>query len=106
MDGDCKRYFDSGQLKDHKIYKNNKVDGIALFYHPSGPIAIEGVYKNDFKNGAWKYYDTNGKLTRTDNYINSKYIGDKDPDVIPKEQVEREKAESYKYEIKNPYEPR
>lgn len=103
LNGECKKHFENGQLKEHKFYVNDKIEGKASFYHPSGALAIEGIYVNDLKEGDWKYYDTNNKLTRTDTYSGGRYVGNNDPNTIPKEQVEKEKRASEQFEIENPF---
>ncbi len=103
LEGVCKKYFESGQLKYQGAYVNNKVEGKAIFYHPSGKMSIEGVYKNDLKEGPWKYYKEDGTLERTDEYVNGLFQGKKDPNVIPKEQVEKERKLSEQFEVPDPF---
>ncbi|HLV15797.1 MAG TPA: hypothetical protein VKY41_11495 [Xanthomarina sp.] len=86
LDGESLVYYNSGQLAEKRVYKNNKLDGKATwfyesgkemktyvykkgilhgeakFYNASGELEIEGQYKNDKKDGIWKYYK-NGELT-------------------------------------------
>lgn len=106
LEGECKKYFETGGLKYKGNYRNDKVEGRATFYHPNGKVNAEGLYENDLKNGEWKFYKEDGTFSRTDVYINGRFKGDSDPNVIPKEQVEKEKRESEQFEIENPYQDR
>lgn len=103
LEGVCKKYFETGQLKYQSQFINNKVEGKATFYHPSGKVSIEGTYKNDLKEGSWKYYKEDGTLERTDEYVNGLFQGKKDPNVIPKEQVEKERKLSEQFEVPDPF---
>lgn len=103
LDGLCKKYFESGQLKFQRNYVNDKVEGKAMFYYPSGKLNIEGVYKNDLKEGAWNYYKEDGTLERTDIYLNGLFQGKNDPNVISKEQEEKERKLSEQFEVPDPF---
>jgi len=61
------------------------------------------VYVNDLKDGAWKYYNEDGTIKRTDTYSNG-VLTSPDPNVIPKEQLEKEKKQYQDYDIKDPME--
>jgi antitoxin component YwqK of YwqJK toxin-antitoxin module len=103
LDGTCKKYFETGQIKYLGQYINNKVEGKAVFYHTSGKVNAEGLYKADLKDGDWKYYKEDGTLDRIDPYIEGRFVGKKDPNVISKEQEEKEKKQYENFEIKDPY---
>ncbi|MCX7549322.1 toxin-antitoxin system YwqK family antitoxin [Xanthomarina sp. F2636L] len=86
LDGESLVYYNSGQLAEKRVYKDNKLQGKATwyyengnemktyvyskgllhgeakFYDATGALEIEGQYKNDRKDGIWKYYK-NGELT-------------------------------------------
>ena len=106
LDGPCIRYFETGQLKYQGQYVNNKVEGKVSFYHPSGKLNVEGIYKNDLKEGPWKYYKEDGALERTDEYKHGLFQGKNDPNVITKEQEEKEKKQFEQFEMPNPYQDR
>ena len=103
LDGACTKYFETGQIKYKGQYINNKVEGQATFYYPTGKIDAQGVYKNDMKDGDWKYYKEDGTLLRTDPYIDGRFVGKNDPNIITKEQEEKEKKQFENFEIKDPY---
>ncbi len=96
-------YFESGQMKYKGQYVNGKVEGKVTYYHPTGNVDAEGLYVNDLKDGPWKYYNENGSMKRTDIYKNGT-LTNADEDIIPKEQLEKEKQQYQDFEIKNPFE--
>jgi antitoxin component YwqK of YwqJK toxin-antitoxin module len=104
MDGPRMKYFDGGQIKYKGQYIKGRAEGKVTYYHPTGKIDAEGVYKNDLKDGPWKYYSEDGKLKRTDIYVNGRLSGP-DPNVIPNDQLEKEKAKYQDFELKNPGDP-
>lgn len=106
LEGPCNKYFETGVLKYQGLYSNNKVEGKATFFHSSGKVYAEGVYNNDMKQGKWKYYKEDGTVSRVDSYTDGKHKKGTNPNVITKEQVEKEKKESEQFEIKNPYQGR
>jgi antitoxin component YwqK of YwqJK toxin-antitoxin module len=101
LDGPRVNYFDSGQMKYRGQYIKGKVEGKVTFFHPTGKVDAEGMYVNDLKDGVWKYYNEDGTLKRTDTYSNGK-LTSPDPNVIPKEQLEKEKQQYQDFELKNP----
>jgi antitoxin component YwqK of YwqJK toxin-antitoxin module len=103
LNGPKTKYFEEGQVKYKGQYINGKVEGKVTFYHSSGKVDAEGIYKNDLKEGPWKYYTEDGKLKRTDMYKDGK-LTSPDPNVIPNEQLEKEKQKYQDYQLKNPAE--
>lgn len=103
LDGPCKKYFETGQIKYLGQYVNNKMEGKVQYFHPTGKVNAEGIYKNDLKEGDWKYYKEDGTFERTDPYLGGRYVGKTDPNVIPKEQSDKEKKQFEQFEIKDPY---
>ena len=102
LNGPRTTYFEGGEVKYKGQYINGKVEGKVTFYHSTGKVDAEGMYKNDLKDGSWKYYTENGTLKRTDTYVNG-YLTSPDPNVIPKEQLEKEKQQYQDFELKNPF---
>lgn len=96
-------YFEGGQVKYKGQYVNGKVEGKVTFYHSSGKVDAEGKYVNDLKDGAWKYYKEDGTLKRTDTYSNG-VLTSPDPNIISKDQLEKEKEKYKDFELKNPEE--
>jgi len=102
LDGSCKKYFNTGQIRYEGQHINGKVEGNVKFYYPNGKVNAEGLYVNDLKDGSWKYYKQDGTPDRTDKYINGRLQGD-DPNIIPREQEEKEKKQYEQEEIVDPY---
>jgi antitoxin component YwqK of YwqJK toxin-antitoxin module len=103
LDGPRTNYFESGGFKYKGQYVNGKVNGKVTFFHPSGKVDAEGMYVNDLKDGAWKYYEEDGKLKRTDTYSDG-VLTSPDPNIITKEQEEKEKDLYKDAEMKDPFE--
>ena len=107
MEGLCKKYFESGQLKYSGGYAKNKVEGKVTYYYASGKVDAEGMYVNDLKNGPLKYYKEDGTVIRTDTYQWGKMTDstdkNKNKDVITKEQQAEEKKKSQQFELKDPH---
>jgi antitoxin component YwqK of YwqJK toxin-antitoxin module len=101
LDGPRVNYFESGQIKYKGQYVKGKVEGKVTFYHPTGKVDAEGIYVNDLKDGAWKYYKEDGTLKRTDVYKRG-VLTSPDPNIITKEQLEKEKEKYKDFELKNP----
>lgn len=101
MNGPRFKYFEGGKVKYKGQFIKGKAEGKITYYHPTGKIDAEGSYKNDLKDGAWKYYSEDGKLKRTDIYVNGR-LSSPDPNVIPNEQLEKEKTKYQDFELKNP----
>lgn len=104
MDGPRLKYFEDGQIKYKGQYVKGKVEGKVTFYNSAGGIEAEGVYKNDLKDGQWHYYYENGKVKRTDVYQNGRMTSP-NPNIIPRDQLEKEKKQYQDSEIKDPYDP-
>ncbi|MDF2436270.1 MAG: hypothetical protein K0Q95_646 [Bacteroidota bacterium] len=102
LDGPRTNYFEGGTLKYKGQYTKGKVAGKVTFYYPSGKPEAEGVYVNDLKDGPWKYYKEDGTIKRTDIYSDG-VLTSPDPNVIPKEEVEKEKKKYQDFEMKNPF---
>jgi antitoxin component YwqK of YwqJK toxin-antitoxin module len=100
LNGPCKKYFESGLVRYDGQYVNGKVEGYTKFYYSNGKIYVEGLYLNDLKHGKWKYYKKDGTPERVEEYINGRLQGE-DPNVIPKEQVEKEKQNATQMEQGN-----
>jgi antitoxin component YwqK of YwqJK toxin-antitoxin module len=103
LNGPRVSYFDGGQIKYKGQYVNGKVEGKVIFYHSTGKVDAEGQYVNDLKHGAWKYYKEDGTPKRTDTYSNGT-LTSPDPNIITKEQIEKEKEKYKDFELKNPEE--
>lgn len=51
---------DTHKLSHFYTYKNNKLEGPAVFYYDNGLVERIEYYKNGEGFGVWKYFDVNG----------------------------------------------
>ena len=51
-----KTFFDNGNLKHQRFYKDGKADGKWTHYYKNGNVWIEGNYKNGIHVGLWTTY--------------------------------------------------
>lgn len=70
QEGNCKDFYDNGQVKTEIEWKKGKKEGDAVFYHENGKLNAKGEFKKDFKVKEWSYYDKNGTLTAKEIYRN------------------------------------
>lgn len=70
QEGNCKHFFDNGQVKEIADWKKGKLEGDAVFYYENGKIQAKGEYKKGYKVKEWAYYDKNGVLQSKEVYRN------------------------------------
>ena len=63
IEGECKRYYENGQLLQICNYKNNKNEGEYKEYYINGQLFVICNYKNDEREGECKSYYNNGQIT-------------------------------------------
>ena len=56
-------FFDNGNLKHQRFYKDGKADGKWTHYYNNGNIWIEGNYNKGIQVGLWTTYYKNGQWT-------------------------------------------
>ncbi|WP_223512288.1 toxin-antitoxin system YwqK family antitoxin [Pseudomonas sp. GL-B-19] len=61
--GDFKEWFSDGQLRDHKIYKDDKLEGLALTWHDNGQLASSSPYSDGNPHGLSQYWKRDGSLS-------------------------------------------
>ena len=61
-------YYDNGQKKYDIEYKNNKIDGVALYWDENGNIINKVHYINNKFHGKWIDYYTNGNVKHIVHY--------------------------------------
>jgi antitoxin component YwqK of YwqJK toxin-antitoxin module len=54
-------WYDNGQKKGERTYKNGKKDGLWTDWYNNGQKKEEGNYKDERKNGSWTTWDDNGQ---------------------------------------------
>ena len=68
LDGPVLMYYDNGQLKAERIYKNAKLNGAYRMYYDNGQLKLEGTYKDDKMDGTFRHYNRNGQLQSEEVY--------------------------------------
>lgn len=64
--GSYKKYTMKGVVLEDSNYKNDQLDGPAIYNDPLGKPASRGNFKNGKKVGMWEFYQ-DGKLVKKDN---------------------------------------
>ena len=54
-------YYENGQIKEEKNYKDGKKDGKWIWYYKNGRIKFENNYKDGELNGKMTSYFENGQ---------------------------------------------
>jgi len=71
MDSVWVRYYDTGQLMEEVMFRDNEENGPFKEYHLNGNIKAEGTYREgDNEHGLLKLYNENGELVKTMNCKN------------------------------------
>jgi len=66
LNGNYKRYSIFNFLYQDLTYKNDELEGLAIYYEPkNGQILSKGSYKENKRAGVWEHYE-NGVLVSTD----------------------------------------
>ncbi|MDD5571486.1 MAG: toxin-antitoxin system YwqK family antitoxin [Bacteroidales bacterium] len=93
-DGECKKYYATGQVSAEGSYKSGRKEGLWItyysvngekksegnyvrgrmdgawkFYNSKAVLIASGTYKNDLKEGIWEYYDIDGNIIATKKYV-------------------------------------
>ncbi len=61
-EGECKLYFENGELNEIRSYNDNEMDGTWLTFNKLGVKVAEASYKNGKKDGNWYVWDDEGNL--------------------------------------------
>ncbi|GAB0154884.1 hypothetical protein CHRYSEOSP005_01440 [Chryseobacterium sp. Alg-005] len=70
QEGNCKQFYENGQVKEIADWKKGKLEGDAVFYYENGKVQAKGEYKKGYKVKEWSYYDKDGKLTAKEIFRN------------------------------------
>lgn len=68
--GNSRRYFPNGQLKEKGIYQDGIPNGPFELYHENGQLSMKGTTSKGVLNGEIQYYNEQGKLESKFNYSN------------------------------------
>ena len=69
-------YYDNGQKQYNIEYKNNKIDGLALYWDEKGNIINKVHYVNNKFHGKWIDYYINGNIKHIVDYEYGKKDGE------------------------------
>ncbi|GAB3738480.1 hypothetical protein GCM10027594_18950 [Hymenobacter agri] len=75
LNGEIKRFYKSGKLKEVALYEKGLRNGITITYNPNGSLNYEATYKAGKLNGLYKHYDK-GLLVKQINYSDGFYNGE------------------------------
>jgi MORN repeat variant len=64
MNGKVVRYYEDGSLKGEFLYTDNLRKGPAKEYHKNGALSVEGNFADDFRTGKHIYYTADGKIKK------------------------------------------
>ncbi len=70
-----KTYWENGKLQSELSYKNDKLNGRAVWYFENGLMEQEAYYLDNVLNGSMKRWYSNGRLETESVYINGKLEG-------------------------------
>ena len=72
LDGQMLAYYENGNLKTDRYFKNDELDGKSIDFYENGQIEKEENYKDGLKNGKQIEYYSNGNKRYEYNYKNDK----------------------------------
>ena len=56
LEGEYKEWYENGNLKIIKNYKDGKLNGVVTLYYPNGNLKVTGKFKENYKNGLFIFY--------------------------------------------------
>ncbi len=59
FEGTVNVYYETGEVKEERIYDNGVRDGVWKSFHKTGKIKTKGKYRNGEKVGVWKTFYKN-----------------------------------------------
>jgi hypothetical protein len=75
-DGECKVWYDNGQLWEQTTYIDDKINGEYKSWFYNGQITKQTTYVDGEKHGVHKEWWDNGKLWRQTTYVDDKVNGE------------------------------
>lgn len=75
IEGETKRYFENGQLKETGSYADNKRTGVWKTFYKNGQVAEMGSYVDNKRAGVWNTFYENGQLKEAGSYTDDKPQG-------------------------------
>jgi len=74
LDGDCKQFYDNGQLWTEQVFRKGNLMEVICNYNREGKKNDPGTIKNG--TGSVNFYDADGNLIETDYYVDGKQTKD------------------------------
>ena len=74
LNGEVKKFYKSGKLKEVAFYEKGVLNGIRTTYNPNGSLNYEATYKAGELDGLFKRYDK-GQIIKQIEYKNGIYNG-------------------------------
>ena len=68
-DGYWVSYYENGQIKSKRYYKDRRRVNVWKSYYLNGKIKSEERYQNGFEDGNWYWYDSNGQLEKKEVWV-------------------------------------
>jgi hypothetical protein len=62
VEGECKIWWDNGELREHYFYKDGKLEGEYKSWYDNGQLTTYCTFKNGKEHGECKSWHENGKL--------------------------------------------
>ncbi len=72
--GDFKRWYESGQLKEHQKYQDDKLQGSSVTWHENGEMASSADYVDGKEHGPIRFWRDNGSLSYECQYLMGKKL--------------------------------
>ncbi len=79
-DGRAVVYYDNGNIKAERNYKDGKLEGIYRSYYENGVLKESGTYQNDKMHGVFKRFHPDGRLKAEEIYEDNLLIHRNSPD--------------------------
>ena len=67
-DGYWVNYYEDGQIKSKRYYKDKKRINVWRTFYPNGKIKTEERYVDGFEDGNWYWYSKNGKIEKKERW--------------------------------------
>jgi antitoxin component YwqK of YwqJK toxin-antitoxin module len=74
-DGNCIKYYETGEKKYVSSYERDTLSGMSKYYHKNGQIHWSVDFNKGVKNGLIKYYDSLGNLYLESTFENNMLNG-------------------------------
>jgi len=67
-------YYENGQKRGEKNYKNGELDGLHTKWYENGKKEFEGNWKGYKRVGLWICWNEEGNVTKTETYKNDELV--------------------------------